>query len=131
MAFLVPWKCGDCKFVGNSSPYSSLWLARFPVAKIPKAQWDRERIMNTIMRFLLYMDNQIPFVLRISTNKRNSILVHFVDWHFHALQTLVNQWLSNYHVNMISSNILTSGFFFSEHRLFDTLWFQLHYSLTP
>ena len=63
-------------------------------------------------RFLLYMDNHFSFIVRISKNQRNSILVHFVDWLFHALQTLSNQWLSNYHTSMISSNILSLGSFF-------------------
>ena len=58
------------------------------------------------------MDNHFSFIVRISKNQRNSILVHFVDWLFHALQTLSNQWLSNYHTSMISSNILSLGSFF-------------------
>ena len=82
-------------------------------------------------RFLLYMGNHFSFTVRISTNQRNSILVHFVDWLFHALKTLANQWLSNYHVNMISSNTLFLGSFFSQHWTFDTFWFQSHYTLTP
>ena len=66
MAFSGPWKCRDYKFVGISSPYSSLWLTYFPVAKMSKAQWDRDRTMDTIMEIsvvqgqplLLYSDNQ-------------------------------------------------------------------------
>ena len=38
MVFSGPWKCRDCKLVGISSPYSSLWLIYFPVAKMSKAQ---------------------------------------------------------------------------------------------
>ena len=49
MAFSVPWKCRDCKFVGISSPYSSLWLTCFPAAKMPKAKCGRDRTMDTIM----------------------------------------------------------------------------------
>ena len=49
MAFLVPWKCRNCKFLGISSPYSSLWLTCFPFAKMPKAQWDRNKNMDTII----------------------------------------------------------------------------------
>ena len=52
------------------------------------------------------MDIHFSFTLRINTNKRNIILVHFVDWLFHALETLANQLLSNYHISMIPSNIL-------------------------
>ena len=110
MAFSVPWKCRDCKFVGISSPYSSLWLTCFPVAKMPKAQWDRDRNMDTIMEISVVHGQPLLLYNEISTNQRNSILVHFVDWLFHALQTLANQWLSNYHISMISSNILSLGF---------------------
>ena len=37
MAFSGQRKSRDCKFVGITSPYSSLWLTCFPVAKIFKA----------------------------------------------------------------------------------------------
>ena len=65
MTFSVPWKCRDCKFVGNFRPYSSQWPTFFPVAKMPKAQWDRDRNMDTIMEIsvvhgqplLLYSEN--------------------------------------------------------------------------
>ena len=129
MAFSVPWKCRDCKFVENSSPYSSLWFMYFPVAKMPKEI--EIEIWIQSWRFLLYIDNHFSIKVRISTNQRSSILVHFVDWLFHALQTLANQWPSNYHISMISSNILSLDSFFSKHWTFDTLWFQLHYTLTP
>ena len=66
--------------------------------------------MNEIMDILLQMANRL-FTLRFSTNHSNSILVHFVGCLCHALQTLANQWLPNYHVNMISSNILSLGSF--------------------
>ena len=84
----------DCKFVGSSSPYySSLWLMCFPVAKMPKAQWDRDRNMDTIMEISVVHGQPLLLYNEISTNQRNSILVHFVDWLFHALQTLANEWL--------------------------------------
>ena len=49
MAFSGPLKCRDCKLVGISSPYSSVWLTCFPVAKLSKVQWYRDRNMDTIM----------------------------------------------------------------------------------
>ena len=81
-------------------------------------------------RVLFHLANHLFFTVRISTNYNNSILVHFVCWLFHALQTLANQWLPNYHIKMISSNILSLGSFFSQHRPLDTLWGRLHYTLT-
>ena len=121
MGLWVPWKCRDCKFVGISSPYLCLWLTCFPIAKMPKTQWDRDRNMDTIMKISLAHEQHFSSTVRISKNQRNSILVHLVDWFFHLLQTLVNQWLSNYHISMISSIILSLGSFFSQHRPFDTL----------
>ena len=66
MVFSGPWKCRDCKLVGISSRYSSLWLTYFPVAKMSKAQWDKDRTMDTTMEIfvvhrqllLLYTENQ-------------------------------------------------------------------------
>ena len=66
MAFSGLWKFRDCKFVGISSPYSSLWLTYCPVAKMSKVQWDRDRTMDAIMEIsvvhgqplLLYSENQ-------------------------------------------------------------------------
>ena len=66
MAFSGPWICRDCKFVGISSPYSPLWLTYFSVAKMSKAQWDRDRTTDTIMEnsvlhgqpLLFYSDEQ-------------------------------------------------------------------------
>ena len=130
MAFSVPWKCRDCKSAGISSLHSSLWLPCFLV-RCPKRSGTGIEISIQSWRFLLHMDNHFSCTVRISTNETNSILVHFVDWLFHALQTLFNRWLSNYHISMISSNILHLGSFFSQHRPFDTLWFQLHHTLTP
>ena len=43
------------------------------------------------------------------------------------LQTLANQRLPNYNINMISS----IGSFFSQHRPLDILWGRLDYTLTP
>ena len=65
MAFSGPGKCRDCEIVGISSPYSSLWLMCFPVAKMSKVQWDTDRNMNTVMEIsvvhgqplLLYSEN--------------------------------------------------------------------------
>ena len=50
----------DCKYVAVFSPYSSLWLTYFPVPKMFKAQWDRDRTMGTIMEIsavLPYCEN--------------------------------------------------------------------------
>ena len=85
-------------------------------------------------RFLLHMANHLSFTVRISMNHRNSVLFHFVSWIFHTLQTLANQQhsnCSNYPINMIPSNILPFGLFFSQHGPFHTLWVRLHYTLTP
>ena len=73
MAFSVPWKCRDCKFVGISSPFTSLWLTCSPVAKMPKAQCSGTGIEIWIQswRFLLHMDNHFSSTVRISTNQRN------------------------------------------------------------
>ena len=64
-------------------------------------------------RFLLHMANHLFFIVWISTHHRifdtphrNSILFQFFGWLFQALQTLANQWLSNYHINTISCNIM-------------------------
>ena len=132
MALSVPWKCKDCKLVGNFSPYSSLWLPCFSVANMPKAQWDRREIWMQSWRFLLYMVKDLSFTVRISTNQRNSILVYFVDCLCHALQTLA--WLSNYHISMIFFNILSLGSFFLVFRLLPTsnFWHTLvSITLTP
>ena len=61
MAFSVPWKCRDCKFMGISSLYSSLWLSCYPVAKMPKVQWDRDRNMDTIME--IYVSHGQPLLI--------------------------------------------------------------------
>ena len=87
----------------------------FQLQRCPKFNVTGIEIWIQSWRFLLHMDNHFSSTLRISTNRRNSIPVHFVDWLFHALQTLANQWLSNYHISMISSNILSLGSFFSQH----------------
>ena len=77
------------------------------------------------------MANHLFFRVENSTNHSNNIIVEFVDWLSHELQTLANQWHSNYSINKISSNILSLGSFFSQHQLLDTLWGQLYYALTP
>ena len=120
LAFSVPWKFRDCKFVGICSPYSSLWLTCFPVAKMPKAQWDRDRNMDTIMEISVVHGQPLPYSENYYEPKKQH-LVHFVDWLFQVLQTLTNQCLPNYHISMISCNILFLSSFFSQHRPFDTL----------
>ena len=49
IAFSGPWKCRDCKFVAVSSPYLSLWLTCFPVAKMSKRQWGRDWNIDIIL----------------------------------------------------------------------------------
>ena len=58
-AFSGPWKCRDCKFVGIASPYSSLGLKCFPVAKMSKAQYDRDENMDTIMEISVIHRQQL------------------------------------------------------------------------
>ena len=66
MGFSGPWNSRDRKFVGISSPYLSLCLTYFPVAKMSKVQWDKGRIIDTIMKIsvehgqplILYSENQ-------------------------------------------------------------------------
>ena len=70
---------------------------------------------------MLHMDKQISFTVRISTKQRNSILVHLVDRLFYALQTVANHWLPNYHISMMSSNILSLGFYLPTPTLLHTL----------
>ena len=76
-------------------------------------------------KFQLHMDNHLFFTVRVSTNPCNSIFAHFVGWLFHTLQTVTNQRLPNYHINMISSNKLSLGSFFSQHQHLDTLYTRL------
>ena len=68
------------------------------------------------------MTNDLFFTVRISTNHSGSILVYFLGWLFHELEILCNQWLSIYHINMISSNKLSLGSFFFQQQRLDTLW---------
>ena len=131
MAFSVPWKCRNCIFVGTSSKYSSLWLTCFPVAKMPKAQWDRDRNMDTIMEIFVAHGQSL---LLYSENWSEPKKQHSCPLRWLALSCVtntLNQWLSNYHISMISSNILSLGSFFSQNWPSDTPWFQLHYTLTP
>ena len=76
------------------------------------------------------MANHLFFTVRIGTDHSNSILVHFVGWLFYIFQIGTNQWLLNYHINMLSSNKLSLSSFFSQHQSLNTLWNQLHYILT-
>ena len=76
------------------------------------------------------MANQLFFTVRISTSHSNSILVHFLGWLIQSLQTLTNQWLRNYHISMLSPNILSSDSFFFQHQPFDTHQGKLHHTLT-
>ena len=130
MAFSVPWKCSDRKFVGNSSPYSSLWLMCFLVAKMPKRNGTGIEIWIPSWRIMLYMDNHFSYAVRISTNQRNSILVYFIDWLFYALQRRANQWLSNHHISIYTLQYILFRLFLFPTPTFDILWFQLHYTLT-
>ena len=47
------------------------------------------------------MANHLLFTVRIS---KSHILAHFIDWLFNVLQTLANQWLPNFHINIIYSD---------------------------
>ena len=99
----------------------------FQLQKMSKVHWHEVTwtwIQSWI--FLLHMANHL-FCCTWSTN----ILVHFVGWFFHTLHTLAIQWVPNYHINMISSNVLSLGSFFSQVRPLDTLWGQLYYTLPP
>ena len=86
--------------------------------------------MDTIMEISVVHGQPLPYSENYYEPKKQH-LVHFVDWLFQVLQTLTNQCLPNYHISMISCNILFLSSFFSQHRPFDTLWIQLHYSKTP
>ena len=130
MAFSGPWKSRDCKFAAVSSPYLSLWLTCFPVAKF-KRQWDRDSSMETVMEISVVHGQPLLLYIENYYEPKKQQLVHFVDWLFYVLQTLVSQWLPNYHISMISSNILFLSSFFSQHWPFDTLWIQLHYTKIP
>ena len=103
---------------------------RFPNCKDVQNALRQDRNMDTITE--ISVSHGQPPILQ-SENQQdhsNSILVHF-DQHFHTLQTLANQRLPNYHINMISSNILPLGSFFPHCQLLDTLQGRLHYTLTP
>ena len=85
---------------------------------------------NRVWQYLSCIANHLFYTVRISMNYSNSILVHFFGQLFHAIQTLANQCRPNYDINMISSNILSLGSFFSQNQPLDTLWVQFHYTLT-
>ena len=118
------------KFTAFSSPYSPPWLVHFPVGKMSKTQLGRIRDMDTIMKISVAYGQPLFFIVRILANHSNCIFVHFLGWFFLAMQTLANQWLPTYHINIISSNILSLGSFFFQHQPLDTLLGRLHYTLT-
>ena len=128
MVFSGSWKCRDCKLVGISSSISRISRHIFQLQRCPKRNGTGIELWIQSWRFLLCKASHFYFTVRISTNYRNRILVHFADWLFHVLQTLANQWLPNYHISMISSNTLPLGSSFFQHRPFDTLWVPLQYT---
>ena len=81
-------------------------------------------------RFPLHMANHFFFALWISTKDSKTILVFLVGWFFHWLKILVTQCQLNYHINMISYNMLPLASSFYQHRSLDTFWGQLHNTLT-
>ena len=91
-------------------------LIRFPVARISKAPWRKGRNIDTNMEISVLHGQPPLLTTRISTNHRNNIFVHLVVWLFQPFQTLANQLLPNYHINMTPSNILSSDSFLSQHR---------------
>ena len=93
-----------------SDPWKCSWLV-FQLQKCPKCN-GTVIDMDTIKEIYVVRDNHYSFLVRISANQRNRILVHLVDLLLHALQTLANQWLPNYHISITSSNILFWGSFF-------------------
>ena len=109
MAFSGPWKCRDLQ----RFPVRIYLYGRrvFQLQKCPKSNGTGIEMWIQSWRSMLHMGNHFSFTVRIGTNQRNSILFHFVDRLFYALQTLANQWLPNYHISIISSNILSLGFF--------------------
>ena len=64
--------------------YSSLSLTSFPVAKMPKAQWDRDRNMDTIME--IYVAHGQPH----SENKYKPQQQHSSPFLWLALSCIVN-----------------------------------------
>ena len=111
--------------------YSLPWLTHFSVAKMSKPR-NGARIETWIQswRFLFHMADDLFFTMRICTSHRNSIHIDFVGWFFHVLQMLANHWLPDYHINMLSSNILSLGSFFFQHRPLDTFCGRLHYIIS-
>ena len=116
------------KILGNfQSVFTSM------VDTYPNCKDVQSAIGHTITEifFCLHMAYHLFFIVRINAHYRNSILVLFVGSLFHAFQTLANQWLPNYHMNMISYSKLSLAAFFSQDWPLDTPWGQLHYTLTP
>ena len=64
------------------------WLTRFPITKMFKAQWGRDRNVDESWRILLLIAKHHFFTMRISGNNN---ITHFVGWLFHTLDTLANQ----------------------------------------
>ena len=95
--------------------------------KMSKALLRRNKNTDTIMEISVAR-GQPPFFLRweLVRTTATAFLSTSLVGHFHALPTRVNQWLSNYHINMISSNILSLDSFFSKHRPHYTLRAWLH-----
>ena len=109
------------KFAGTSSPYSP-WLTRFAVVKMFKAQWGRDRNMDTIMEISV-AHRQPPFPY--SENQYKLKQQHSCPVCWLALSRVANThqpvWLPNYYTNMISSSVLSLASFIFHHRLLNTL----------
>ena len=96
-----------------------------------EAQWGRTRNMDTIVEIstthaqppVLYSNSYLEPQQQHSWPRCWLALSR--------LQTLANQRPPNYHINMVSSNKLTLGFFFRQHRSLDKFWGHLHSILTP
>ena len=115
-------KMRNCK--DFQSAFTSMIDVFCQLQKCPMRNGIRMEIWIQSWKFLLHMDNHLFFEVWVRTHHRNRVLVQFFGWLFYTLQTLTNQWLSNDHINMISSNILHLGCFFSLRRPFDTLWIR-------
>ena len=119
------------KSAGISSPYLSPTC--FPIPKMSKAQWDRDRNMDTIMEISVAQTNHLFCTVRISASN-NSIFVHFVGWLYHVMQTPANLQTLAFELSYkhdINSNILFLGSFFPQHRFLDIFRGRLYYFLTP
>lgn len=106
-------------FAEIASPYSPYAWRVWQLQRCPKQNGAGIETWMQWWRFLLHMSTHLFFAVGISSN---SILVHFVGRLIHTLQKIVNQWLTNYHINIKSSNILSLGSFFSQRRSLDILY---------